>query len=157
VSGLSSRDVVSLLAEHAECHCLDVHPAECPKHSLEALVADFDTDVLIFPGMLPMEALSGYLRDGDETPRVIIALVLWRIVSEFVSTEHEEPLEPLDGQTISDAAEDYVRRNAEEAESCTMICPGGPSGLTAKGIRDILTELSLLDAYARLYTPGDNL
>lgn len=116
MSGLTVADVFDLLAEHAECWC----PPEtdrCPKHQALRIVASAQTstEIAVYPGMLPMDRLSGYSLWADgETPRVMIALLLWRIVAEFC--HDAEPLRPGPGQTITIAAEQYVRSYSSAAE-----------------------------------------
>lgn len=55
-------------------------------------------------------SLRGYLRSGGENVRVVIAVVLWRVISSVL--RRDEPLEPVDGQTFTEAAEAFVRTTA---------------------------------------------
>lgn len=50
------------------------------------------------------------LRSGGENVRVVIAVVLWCVISSVL--RRDEPLEPVDGQTFTEAAEAFVRTTA---------------------------------------------
>jgi hypothetical protein len=122
MSGLTVADVFDLLAEHAEC----VNPTGCKVFGYDVLHCPQHAAIegkrwtyrmpMVPQKYLPLASLHGHLTGwgSGETPRVVIAVLLWRITAEYMLDR--EPLHPAPGQTITQAAEQYVRDHWGEAE-----------------------------------------
>lgn len=150
MSGLTVTDVFDLFAEHADCAspnaCLDgwYAPLGCPQHAaLEGKRWAYRMPMLP-QKYLPFAGIQNHLRGWDgETPRVVIAVLLWRITAEFA--HDDEALHPAPGQTITDAAEQYVRDHWVEAESNGVVIDGFSTPISR-----YLDSLSLYDDYRRV-------
>lgn len=149
---LTAADVFDLLAEHAECWCSDGEQAngvvseECPKHLAIKALTDHsgDATTTIPQSLFPLAHLSGYSRVWDgETPRVVIALLVWRIVAEF--TRDPAPLQVPPDQTITATAERYVMDHADAAEQEDIEYDGETEVITY-----VMNRTSLLDDYLRI-------
>lgn len=126
MSGLTAAEVLNLLSEYGECWCeradreRGVFKSGCPKHEAahSASKADRSGDRQIAPAAVPAAALRGYLGCGKDTARVVIAIVLWRAITSTL--RRREALEPAEGQTFTEAAEEFVRASAHTLQ----ITPG---------------------------------
>jgi len=146
---LTIADFVDLIAEHTTCRC----PAgtstphsqaeSCPKHrAIRAHLEAVRDDWPIPQGLFRLEQLGAYLSgwDGD-TPRVVIAVLLWRVTAEFAGDNSSLRVPP--GRSISDTAEQYVRDHWTDAES-------GHHSRSPESIGEFLSTVTLLDQYERV-------
>ncbi|MFD7161369.1 hypothetical protein ACFV9C_42755 [Kribbella sp. NPDC059898] len=116
MSGLTAAEVLALLAEYGECRCSPVDRQlgrfrdGCPKHQASRASSDAERAGpigLILPAAVNPRFLSSYLKSEGDKNRVVVAVVLWRVVSSVL--RRDDPLQPVDGQTFTEAAEAYVR------------------------------------------------
>lgn len=147
---LSVADFLDLVAEHTACRCPAVTHAsapdnsDCPRNlSIRAHreAARHDGPWPIPPASFAIDQVAAYLADWDEgTPRVVIAVLLWRVTAEFAGDT--SPLVVPSGHSITDTAEQYVRAHWQDAElsNATRQCT----------IREFLDDLGLLDDYKRV-------
>lgn len=147
---LTITDFVDLIAEHTTCRCPaeastnDNQAESCPKHrAIRAhREAAQDDDWPIPQDLFPLEQLPAQLSEWDgDTPRVVIAVLLWRVTAEFAGDGAS--LSVPTGRSISDTAEEYVRDHWRDAES------GHPSR-SPESIGEFLGTVALLDHYERV-------
>jgi hypothetical protein len=119
MSGLTAAEILALLAEYGECWCSQADRQRedfldgCPKHEASQAASEAErvgAVRLITPAAVNTRSLRGYLRSGGDNVRVVIAVVLWRLISSVL--HRDEPLEPADGQTFTEAAEAFIRATA---------------------------------------------
>lgn len=107
------------------------------------------------PEHMPPESWTDYRREADN--RDEIAILLWRIVAEFI--DDTKPLAVPEGTTWWAHAEDYIREHAEEAEQTTILwrdrgaytpIPGALVPLHQDVITLVLIDLRLDGDYWRI-------
>jgi hypothetical protein len=147
---LTTADFFDLIVEHTPCWCPVTGPAatqpdDCPRHVAlrkhrEAALRD--NPARIPQNLFPLNEISAYLHGWDEeTPRVVIAVLLWRVTAEFA--HDHAPLMVANGASISETAEEYVRGHWEDAET-------NQAARTGQLISRFLDELGLLEDYIRV-------
>jgi hypothetical protein len=93
---------------------------------------------------MPPESWSDYRQIADN--RDEIAVLIWRIVAEFI--HDTQPLVAEPGRALWEVAERYIFDNAEAAEQQTI--QYGRCRPRGEVITEVLTELSLADDYWRI-------
>jgi hypothetical protein len=156
-AGLALRDFFDLLHEHVPCTCPHTYKRNgvesdvCPRHRAQKgygmALANGDT-VPIPQALFPMETIGEFLTGWDsDIPRVVIAVVLWRVTAEYA--DDREPLRIPTGQTITDTAEQYVRDHWEQAEANECGFAEYVGG-RARTISQFVYGFCLLDDYQRV-------
>lgn len=147
---LTLTDFFDLIGEHTPCWCPISNPAarhadDCPTHVVlrkhrEAALRDEAS--AIPQSLFPLDHLAAYLSGWDEeTPRVTIAVVLWRVTAQFANDAAALKITP--GASISETAEQYVRDHWAEAETNQSARPG-------LLISRFLDDVGLLEDYTRV-------
>ncbi|MEU4607613.1 hypothetical protein AB0F43_31900 [Kribbella sp. NPDC023972] len=146
---LTIPDFLDLVAEHTACRCPAVTHASAPDNSdcprnvairAHREASRFDGAWPIPQSIFAIDQIPAYLSEWDDAPRVVIAVLLWRATAEFVSDN--SPLTVPPGQSISEAAEAYVRAHWREAER--------DDDATPRSIGRFLRDVALLGHYERL-------
>lgn len=151
---LTISDFVDLIAEHTTCRCpadasTNGNQAEsCPKHrAIRAhREAAQDDDWPIPQDLFPLEQFAAQLSEWDgDTPRVVIAVLLWRVTAEFAGDSAS--LSVPTGRSISDTAEQYVRDHWKDAES-------NHASRLPESLGEFLSTVALLGDYERVKQDG---
>jgi hypothetical protein len=90
------------------------------------------------PDHMPPPSWPDYRHLADN--RVETAILIWRIVAEFIGDRAPLPIDIDAGEPWA-VAEDYIRQHAEEAEEQTW---------ESRVIMQVLMDLSLADDYGRI-------
>jgi hypothetical protein len=97
--------------------------------------------VVIRPDQVPVQSWTDHAHSA--TTRGEIAVLIWRVVAEFIGDT--TPLD-ISGLAPWSAAEDYIRAHAEEAESETIMYHHG----LPEVISGVLIPLGVYDDYWRI-------
>lgn len=148
---LTITDLFDLIAEHTSCECSSAETTSdrlsdnCARHLAmrgHREATQQNEPASITQNLFPLERISEYLSGwDDDTPRVVIAILLWRVTADFA--HDDAPLTITPGTSISETAEQYVRDHWEEAEA-------NESAQLGPLISRFLDDVALLEDYTRV-------